>query len=282
LPGELRSRDSLASLTTMGVGGEAYSFSPSKPESLRKAISKCRENGWPYLLLGGGSNILFADSGFPGLILSTKKLRGMRIEEKEAFVFAGEPLPSVLNHLNRVGIPSLNYLSGIPGSLGGAVAMNAGTAMKGIGDSVLEVAIIDKNGETTVLDRNACEFGYRTSRIIRERLPVVWARVSLDGEPYDRVKIVSERRARQPLSARSAGCIFKNTTSLPAGFAIDKAGLKGYSIGMAKVSDKHANFIVNLGGAKGAEIRRLIDIVRQKVYKSFRISLELEIEVIEG
>jgi len=283
LRGELRFEEPLACHTTIGVGGKAAFFlSPGRPHALAETIRCCRRYGYPYLLLGAGSNLLFSDCGYPGLIISTEQLRGITLAEGSVQVFAGEPLPALLNTVNRAGIRSLNFLAGIPGSLGGAIAMNTGIPQRTIGDTIEEVAVLNPHGEVMVLKAKDCGFSYRRSEILEQRLPVLWARLRLDGRPYDRDEILTHRRASQPLSAVSAGCVFKNPRGLSAGRVIDKAGLKGLSVGMAKVSEKHANFIVNLGGARCTEIRKLIDIVRQKVYKSFRILLELEIEVIDG
>jgi UDP-N-acetylmuramate dehydrogenase len=146
----------------------------------------------------------------------------------------------------------------------------------------MEVAAIDPAGNVRILQQRDCEFAYRQSVFRTQHMPVLWARLRLDGESYDREAMSAQKLAHQPVFARSAGCVFKNPPGGSAGRLIDEAGLKGTRIGMAKVSEKHANFILNLGGATSAEIRKLIDIVRQKVYKSFRILLEPEIEVIDG
>ena len=160
--------------------------------------------------------------------------------------------------------------------------MNAGIRQKSIGAIVMEVDVIDPAGNVRTLQRDDCEFAYRQSIFRTQRTPILWARLRLDGESYDGDALRAQRLAHQPVFARSAGCVFKNPPDGPAGRLIDEAGLKGMRVGRAKVSEKHANFILNLGGATSAEIRTLIDIVRQKVYKSFRILLEPEIEVIDG
>ncbi len=275
--------ETLATHTTIGVGGQAACYClPESPQELLESIGLCRQYNRPYLLFGAGSNLLFSDRGYPGVVFSTKRLRGIFFEENSLRAFAGERLVSILDAVNRVGASSLNFLAGIPGSLGGAIAMNAGIRGRSIGDLVTEVAIVDSAGDTRILQQEDCQFGYRQSAILGQGLPVLWARLRLDGESYDREVMLAQRRARQPVSARSAGCVFKNPSGVSAGQLIDEARLKGLQVGMAKVSEKHANFILNLGGATSAEIRTLIDIVRQKVYKSFRVLLELEIKVIDG
>lgn len=283
LYGEVRFEEPLACHTTIGVGGTAVFFLSSEhPADLAEAVRLCAHHGYPYLLLGAGSNILFSDRGYPGLVISTERLRGVFHEGDRVRVFAGEPLPTLLDAVNRVQTRSLNFLAGIPGSIGGAIAMNAGIPARAIGEVVDEIAVLDLSGQVKRLRAADCGFSYRKSRILEERLLVLWVRLRLDGAPYDREEILAHRRAHQPLCTCSAGCVFKNPPGFSAGRLIEEAGLKGFSVGMAKVSEKHANFILNLGGATSADIRKLIDIVRQKVYKSFRVLLELEIEVIDG
>jgi UDP-N-acetylmuramate dehydrogenase len=283
LPGKVRFDEPLGPRTTIGVGGNAaYFFSPESPLALKRAIELCFSYHIPYLVLGAGSNLLIADRGYSGLVISTERLRGVSLSETSLRAFAGEPLPALVNLADLAGNRSLNFLVGIPGSLGGAIAMNAGIPARAIGDVVEEVAVLGPDGSFQVLHQKDCRFTYRGSAIQSEELTVVWARLRLGNERYDKDALLARRRANQPLSFQSAGCVFKNPPALSAGRLIDEAGLKGVSVGMAKVSEEHANFIVNLGGATSAEIRKLIDIVRQKVYKGFRIWLEVEIKVIEG
>lgn len=279
----IRVREPLAPHTTLGVGGQAACYVAAEtPQQLVELIGLCRRWNQRYLVLGAGSKVLISDRGFPGVVIATDCLRGLVFEDGHVRVLAGERLFSLLDAANRRGVRSLNFLAGIPGSLGGAIAMNAGIPGRSIGDVVTEVAIVDPSGDVKIFQADDCEFGYRQSAIRKLRLPVLWARLRLDGESYDREKLLAQRLARQPVFARSAGCVFKNSPDASAGRLIEEAGLKGLRVGMAKVSEKHANFILNLGGASSAEIRKLIDIVSQKVYKSFRVLLELEIEVIDG
>lgn len=280
LRGELRFEEPLACHTTIGVGGKAAFFlSPERPHALAETIRCCRRYGYPYLLLGAGSNLLFSDCGYPGLIISTEQLRGITLKEGSVQVFAGEPLPALLNTVNRAGIRSLNFLAGIPGSLGGAIAMNTGIPQRTIGDIIEEVAVLNPHGEVMVLKAKDCGFSYRRSEILEQRLPVLWARLRLDGRPYDRGEILTHRRASQPLSALSAGCVFKNPRGLSAGALIDKAGLKGRREGGAYVAEKHGNFILAETGARASDVLKLINIIRETVYKRFEVYLELELEV---
>lgn len=281
--GKVRFDEPLAPHTTIDVGGRAARyFAPDTVEAFATAVRLCRHLNYPYLLLGGGSNLLFSDDGFPGLVISTQGLQEVTRENHSVRAEAGTPLPLLLDTTNRLGNGSLNFLAGIPGTVGGAIAMNAGIPEQSISDAVEEVAILDENSEVRIVTAKECQFEYRQSKVLKEQIPVLWGRLRLNGKSYDRFEVLAKRRATQPLDLPSAGCVFKNPPGSSAGYLIEKADLKGLIVGRAKVSEKHANFIVNLGGATNAEIRKLIDIVRQKVYKSFHIWLELEIEVLNG
>ena len=282
LPGELRTGELLSRHTTIRVGGPADGFFlPASKDSLIEAINTCNVHGVPYFVLGSGSNVLFPDGGYRGLVISTSRISACRIEDDFALVDCGVGLAALVSAASARGIASLNFLAGIPGSVGGALAMNAGIKDRSIGDVVKDVTVFT-DGAPKSIDVKACGFSYRTSSILQSRLLVLEACISLDGPTYNRELLLAQRAATQPLGIPSAGCTFKNPKGRSAGDLIERAGLKGFRLGMAQISDIHANFIINLGGARSAEIRRIIDIVRQKVYKSFHILLDLEIEVVDG
>jgi UDP-N-acetylmuramate dehydrogenase len=283
LPGQIDHDVPLSTRTTLHIGGNAAAlFTPTTPDALGEAVALCHAEGIPHLLLGAGSNLLFPDEGYPGLVIATQGLA--RIEPGEGSVTAqcGARLPRLLSALGQDGIHSLDFLAGIPGSLGGAVAMNAGIPARTISDAVESVTVLSADGRPRTIPSEKCAFAYRSSLFRSTRLAVLSATLRLDGPDFDGRMLLAYRRTPHPLDAWTAGCAFKNPPGESAGRLIEGAGLKGFRVGMAKVSELHANFIVNLGGARCAEIRKLIDIVHQKVYKSFQISLELEIEVIEG
>jgi UDP-N-acetylmuramate dehydrogenase len=282
--GKVQLDEPLAGHTTIGVGGKASAyFVPENQHEFITAIRLCHRFHYPYFVLGAGSKLLFSDQGYLGLVISTQRLQKVAFEDHRIRVSAGTPLTTFLDIANAVGIRCFNFLAGIPGTLGGAIAMNAGIPERSIADVLEKVGILSEEADQIVtLDQKECRFAYRQSAILQERFPVLWAYLRTDGKPYERTEMLARRRASQPLDSRSAGCVFKNPPEFSAGYLIEKAGLKGLTVGMAKVSEKHANFIVNTGGATASEIRKLIDIVRQKVYKSFRISLELEIEILGG
>jgi len=283
LPGELRRAEPLSRHTTYGIGGPADAFYvPERVEGLIDAVVRAREVGLPFKVIGGGSNILFSDRGFRGLVISTAEVRRIELSDRTATVEAGVLLSRLIDALDRSGRPALNGFSGIPGSIGGAIAMNTGAYGRSIGDIVVDLAVLDASGSLVTWPANRCGFAYRDSAVRREKVVILSARLSTEGEAVDRSAVLDRRRAAQPWCEKSAGCVFRNPPGRSAGRLIEEAGLKGLTVGKVKVSERHANFLVNLGGGSSAEICKIIDIVRQRVYKSSHISLDLEIEVIDG
>ncbi|TRZ49964.1 MAG: UDP-N-acetylmuramate dehydrogenase [Dehalococcoidia bacterium] len=267
--------------TTLAIGGRATCFFlPTTIGILQEAISLCNEYEFAYMILGAGSNVIFPDKGYLGMVIGTSQLRGASIGDGWVHALAGEPLAELITRLDQANQQSLNFLAGIPGSLGGAIAMNAGIPERAIGQEVEQVAILNSATKIKVIPAKDCGFSYRTSLFVKNKLPILWAKMNLNGKVYDRIEILNRRRLSQPSSAYSAGCVFKNPPGLSAGRLIEQAGLKGFRVGMAKVSEKHANFIINCGGATSAQVLELIDIIRRKVYKSSHIQLEMELEVI--
>jgi len=280
---DCRQGESLADHTTFRVGGRADLFhAPRTIEGLIGAIELCRGLRLRHVVVGGGSNVLFSDRGFRGVVISTTAVRGIHDHPHGLEVCAGEPLGGVVDRAERQGVRSLSFLAGIPGTVGGAVAMNAGIRDRSIGDMVRSALVLTPGGLVREVSSKECRFEYRGSGIRQDGLIVLTATLGVDGPAYDRDGIIERKRATQPLSFPSAGCVFRNPDGRSAGELIDRSGMKGVIIGRAQVSEKHANFIVNLGGATSAEICKLIDIVRQKVYNAFHVGLDLEIEVIDG
>jgi UDP-N-acetylmuramate dehydrogenase len=280
---DCRRGESLAGHTTFRVGGRADLFhAPRTIEGLIGAIELCRGLHLRHVVVGGGSNVLFSDRGFRGVVISTTAIRGV-VDHPHGFeVSAGEPLGGLVDRAEKQGVRSLSFLAGIPGTVGGAVAMNAGIRDRSIGDMVRSALVLTPDGLVREVSSKECRFGYRGSGIRQDGLIVLTATLGVDGPVYDRDGVIERKRATQPLSFPSAGCVFKNPDGWSAGELIDCSGMKGMMMGQAQVSEKHANFIVNLGGATSAEICKLIDIVRQKVYNTFHVGLDLEIEVIDG
>jgi len=275
LPGECRSGEPLWRHTTMGVGGPAWCFYvPPSREALREAIRRARRAGLPWKVIGRGSNLLFPDTGFPGLVIATTALKGLTVGEGTIEAEAGVSLGTLV----PLGLPSL---AGIPGTLGGALAMNAGTRAGTIGEAVVWVEALDRSGHALVLDRGECGFTYRDSALRRRGLVVLAAGLLPRKEGPDPRKLIAHRRSTQPLSLPSAGCVFRNPPDAPpAGWLLDKAGLKGKRVGDAMISRKHANFICNLGRAKAWEVLALMEIAWERVRRLFGVQLEPEVELV--
>ncbi len=273
LPGALRLDVPLCSLTTFRIGGPAWMvFAPATQAALIEAVKRARSLGIPWRILGKGSNVLFPDQGFPGLIISTACLRECRSDGELVVAEAGVPLAK----LSKLGF---SFLAGIPGTVGGGLVTNAGTKFGQIGDQVEWVEVLLPSGEVVRWDVKGCGFSYRDSRLRRLGIPVLRAGLRPKAGP-DPAEVLAKRRASQPLDWPSAGCVFRNPREAPAGWLIDRAGLKGARQGGAMVSPRHANFIVNTGQARACDVLALVDRIRARVVKIFDVWLELELEVV--
>ena len=273
----------LAGYTSMGVGGAAALMAfPRTPEELRRSLQARAELGVPHRILGGGSNLVVADQGLDELIVSTRRLRQVQLGARgRVTAHGGANLIGLVTRCGRAGWSGLQRAVGIPGSVGGATVMNAGAYGFSISDVLCDVLVYDGTGRACT-PPGGWRFDYRASSI-----PVGAAVASVDVqlEPGDARELVHEmrtlqlqRRRGQPLG-RSAGCVFKNPPGAHAGRLIDEAGLKGVRIGAAVVSTRHANFVVNEGGARAADVLALLDLVRSTVARRTGVELELEVQV---
>lgn len=296
IKGEVYENTSMSSHTLMGVGGVVDFFFEAKAvEELAKAVEACRELNLPYLVLGGGANVIFSDIGFPGLVIknSASGLNFLR-ESGEVIAQSGTPLSKLITESATHGLSGLEPLYGIPGTVGGAVYGNAGAHGNDIGSFVRSVTLIDQKGKIIRLTQKAMEFGYRTSKLKRnstKNKPVI---LSLKFQFVHRKKedILRDinqhsqwRLKHQPLGSKTSGSIFKNPSGTSAGektrsagYLLEKSTAKKLSQGEAKVSALHANWIINKGKANARDIRILIDKMRDKVREKFGVNLEEEIE----
>ncbi len=272
--------------TTFRVGGKVEALCEVQDLlQLKELLCLARREGLPYLVVGKGSNLLVKDAGLKGMALLLKgALEG--VEEKEGTIYAGGGLglAELVRFCHRRGLAGLEFLAGIPGTVGGAVAMNAGAWGKSTGDVVTAVEIITADGEGVRKDRSHLQFAYRKtvlpsgSVMIRALFQVAKDRPETIGE---RIRDYLERRkVTQPLDYPSAGSVFKNPPHDHAGRLLDVAGMKGKRIGGAMISDKHANVIVNVGGARAEDILALMEMARQKVREQSGVDLEPEIKVV--
>ena len=272
--------------TTFRVGGKAEALCAVKDVlQLKQLLSFARRESLPFLVVGKGSNMLVKDGGFKGIALLLKgALEG--VEEKEGTIHAGGGLglSELVRFSQKKGLAGLEFLAGIPGTVGGAVAMNAGAWGKSTGDVVTAVEILTVDGEAMIKNRSELQFGYR-----KTVLPVgaVVVRALFRGT-QDRPEAIGERirdylerrKAGQPLDYPSAGSVFKNPPQDYAGRLIESVGLKGKRIGGAMISEKHANVIVNVGGARAQDILTLMETARRTVREQTGVDLEPEIKVV--
>lgn len=273
--------------TTFGVGGPAkFIICPKTIEDLIKILNHCNTLKQKLYFLGSGSNILANDNGFNGVIISLKKaMNKIEFLKKEIYVQSGAMLGTLVKNTSSRGYCGMESLIGVPGTLGGALIMNAGAHGSEISELLISARTINKNGEIKKYNKNDISFSYRHSTFPENEILLDAKFKIIIGDKNKIVKTKSAnstiRKNTQPLKYRSAGSIFKNPSKkIAAGFLIEKAGLKGLRIGDAEISKKHANFIINHGNAKFIEIMNLINIIKNKVKEKFMINLELEIKII--
>ena len=275
----------LARHTSLRIGGPAkYFVIPAALEDISEALAFAQERELPWIVLGNGTNVLFSDKGYRGIVIKMGPSLG-RIELKGDRVRAqaGASLAALIWKVRSVGLRDLDFLVGIPGSVGGALVMNAGIPEGAIADVVTRVEALTFDGKFITLTPEECRFGYRSSRFQEERLIVIDGEFALGiGKSWDGEELLRRRRERQPLGVASPGCVFRNPVGVgaTAGQLIDRAGLKGYRVGGARISTKHANFIVNEGGATSQDVLQLIDIARSVVLKYWGVELKLELAVV--
>jgi UDP-N-acetylmuramate dehydrogenase len=275
--------------TTFHIGGkaDAVCFVQELGE-LQQLFSYLNKENIPYLVVGGGSNLLVRDGGFKGVVIIMREhLASVEQHEKnDQIVVAGGglALSNLVRYCNQRGLGGLEFLAGIPGTVGGAVIMNAGAFGKDMGAVVQSIEMVNPQGELTSRDRSDLVFSYRASSI-QEGTVVVSASLQCTRETPQIVSkrvadYLARRKATQPLEYPSAGSIFRNPPGDYAGRLIEEAGLKGKKIGGAMISLKHANYIVNTGGARAKDVLALMEMAKEKVREETGIELEPEIRVV--
>lgn len=275
----------LKEVCTFGIGGPALYFKEiHTSEEMQQAILVCKEKNLPYIILGKGSNCLFDDRGFQGAVLSNK-IDFLKTPSAGVFhVGAGYSFSLLGAQTARQNWAGLEFASGIPASVGGAVYMNAGANGSETCEHLVSVDFITDEGRFVTFQKSDLRFGYRHSPFQSMRGAIVGATFALSSCTSARAKqldIINYRKKTQPYGDKSAGCVFRNPPTGHAGTLIDQAGLKGVGIGGAKVSELHANFIVNTAGATSLEVLELIDAVRKKVKETAGVHLESEVRIIK-
>ncbi len=274
---------SLKKYNTYKVDSKAmYVCFPSNMIELKELIKFLKKEKYKYLILGNGSNVVFAFDYYDGVIIKLDKFNELRIDGNVVTVGAGYSLIKLSMEAINNSLAGLEFAAGIPGSVGASAAMNAGAYNSSMSDIVREVKVMDDTGNTLTLTNKELEYGYRTS-YLKDHKEYIVLEVVLDlsfGDKEELLSIVSDRRSRrmdtQPLDKPSAGSVFRNPEGMYAGALIENCGLKGYRINDAMVSDKHANFIVNVGNASGKDIEELIYYIKDKVLEKYNVELKYE------
>jgi UDP-N-acetylmuramate dehydrogenase len=299
---------SLKDYSTFKIGGIAkYFFKAETKGDIIKAITTAKENHLPFFILGGGSNILFSDKPFNGLIIKINN-QGIQLKKNIILAGAGITLSKLLSELIKKNLSGLEWAIGIPGTLGGAIYGNAGAFSKSMQDIIKNVEVLDiRDLKIKKISLKQCKFGYKES-IFKKSKNLIIISAELNYKKGDAIKMKKEmiemskkRKNSQPINSPSVGCIFKNYLGvikdkriiekfpelkifnqkkiIPVGFLIEKCGLKEKIIGDAKISDVHANFIINLDKARARDVLQLINLIKKSVKNKFGINLEEEIQI---
>ena len=275
----------LAKRTWYGLGGPAdYFLRPKTVEQLKDVVQRCNENEIRIYVMGFGSNLLISDDGLRAAVikLEADQFTQIQFDGEQLTAWAGVELSKLVLTCVQRGLSGIEMLTGIPGSLGGAVKMNAGGSFGDIGAAVETVTLMDSAGSVFEKSKPELVFDYRRTNITAKF--ILNARLKFNAaDPEQIMRTVKEtwiyKKNNQPLNTKNSGCIFKNPRGVSAGALIDRAGLKGLQIGGAIVSEKHANFIIAEKGCRSRDVMRLIDAIKQRVKEQFGIELELEIEI---
>jgi UDP-N-acetylmuramate dehydrogenase len=292
LPGtdcRIRAQVPLSNFTSFRVGGPAELYvAPRTLDELYASFAWVEDRGLPLTLLGAGSNLLVSDRGLPGLVISTRHLRTKTFDADTGriTVGAGVPLARIAWQAAAHGWTGLEWAVGIPGSVGGSVVMNAGAHQSCMADILVDVHVLMPSNQAVILQPEDLGYRYRTSNLQGDRRLVTQATLQLQPGAEPEVVLAATsahldcRRSTQPYHLPSCGSVFRNPKPRSAGWLIEQVGLKGYQIGGAQVAQRHANFILNCGGAKAVDIFRLIRHVQEKVEQHWSLVLEPEVKIL--
>jgi UDP-N-acetylmuramate dehydrogenase len=286
--GTVKKDEELARHTTMKIGGPADLFiEPTSIEGLKKTMQLVQKYRVNWRAIGRGSNLLVSDQGIEGVVIKLgNNLKDMKLDGTQLTVGAGYSIVALAVLISKKGLSGLEFASGIPGSVGGAVYMNAGAHGSDISKILTDAHILFEDGSLQWLTNDEMEFSYRTSVLQRKRPGiVVEARFQLtEGDKEQIVAVMQKnkdyRKVTQPYDSPCAGSIFRNPLPHFAGKLIEEAGLKGFQIGGAQISEMHGNFIVNAGNAKASDVLQLIEYVKKTIMEKYNIQMETEVEII--
>ena len=277
--------ESLKKHTTYGIGGPAdLMIFPKSKQDLIKVIEIINENKIKLTILGSGSNVLVSDNGIRGAVISLKNsLKQIEVDENILYAECGTMLGKIVKHAVKNNLIGLENLNGVPGTLGGALIMNAGAWGGEISENLIHVEVINSKSEIQKIQKKDLNFSYRQSSFNKDDI-LLSAKFNLKKADKDIIKenfieAQSGRKKSQPLNKRSAGSLFKNPKNNSAGKLLDEAGLKGFSIGDAKISEKHANFFINDGNATSKDMLMLIKKAHKEVKDKFNVNLSLEVKL---
>ena len=283
----IRMGEPMSRHTTFRIGGPAELFAcPKTPEEVTALLSACSQDGLPYFILGRGSNLLVGDGGIPGLTVAMEGLSRIQVEGNLLCAQAGATLSAVCLAAREAGLAGLEFAYGIPGQVGGGVYMNAGAYGGEFRDVLVSADFLDEEGKFQTLPVEQLEMGYRHSLFTGKSCTILSAVFRLEKDPEGPAavaarmeEIFSRRREKQPLEWPSAGSTFKRPEGAYAAALIDQCGLKGFQVGGARVSEKHAGFVINTGDAICADVLALIGEVQRIVREKTGFVLEPEVEV---
>jgi UDP-N-acetylmuramate dehydrogenase len=288
MPAEaLRLDEPMKGHTSFKIGGSAdIMVLPSKVEDIIVTVEICRQNNCPFFIMGNGTNLLVKDGGYRGVIIKTSaNMNGFSIDGENVTGQAGILLSNLSNHIAAEGLEGFEFASGIPGSLGGAVTMNAGAYDGEMKDVVEWAKVVTPDGDIKIYSNDRLEFGYRSSIVQKEDLIVLECCLKLckgdKGRIEEKIREYTRlRRAKQPLQYPSAGSTFKRPEGYYAGKLIEEAGLRGKRIGGAQVSEQHCGFIINVDNATAADVIALINHIKEQVMARFGVELQPEVKII--
>lgn len=282
------SNEPMSRHTTFKIGGNAEAFvSVKNEEELLFAVDEAKRQGVPYYIIGKGSDLLVSDNGIKGAVICLQQMRGIDISGNTVTVMSGQSMQFLCAELQKRGLSGLEFAYGIPGTVGGAVYMNAGAYGGEIKDCIISARYLDKSGEIKSIDKDNMCLSYRKSIFQENGGIIISATFKLEnGEPESILAKMEDyllrRKEKQPLNFPSAGSVFRRPEGNFAGTLIEKSGLKGARFGGAQVSNKHAGFIVNTGGATSEDVRNLIKKIQEKVFEDSGVNLETEVIFIGG
>ena len=273
--------------TTFRVGGNAdYFVIPQSAEEVKNIVALCKEADMPYYILGNGSNLLVGDKGYRGVIIQIyKEMNHIRIEDDKVFAQAGALLSRVGTATLEAELTGFEFAAGIPGTVGGAVVMNAGAYGGEMKDIIASATVLTQDGDIIAINKEDLELGYRTSVIAKKGYVVLEAEYQLQKGDKEAIRarmdeLKVQRVTKQPLEYPSAGSTFKRPEGYFAGKLIQDAGLRGFQVGGAEVSEKHCGFVINKDQATAADIQELIRQVSDKVMQEFGVKLEPEVKTL--